>query len=168
VGAGAPVAGLVLLAAPARKLLDIIVEQNRRLAVLDDAEISDAERAAIDALRAQTDAIRAGGEVESTPLRLPAAYWRSTDAVDPVAEAATADLPMLVLQGARDIQVVDADWQLWKGAFHDDPQVTFKLFPALSRRGMAGDGDGNLAECRVRGHVDAGLVDDIAAWIHER
>jgi len=168
VGAGAPVAGLVLLAAPARKLLDIIVEQNRRLAVLDDAEISDAERAAIDALRAQTDAIRAGGEVESTPLRLPAAYWRSTDAVDPVAEAATADLPMLVLQGARDIQVVDADWQLWKGAFHDDPQVTFKLYPALNHLGIAGEGDGNLAEYQVPGHVDAGLVDDIAAWIHER
>ena len=32
------VAGLVLLAAPARSLLDIVIEQNRRLAVLDDGK----------------------------------------------------------------------------------------------------------------------------------
>lgn len=163
--AGAPVAGLVLFAAPSRKLLDIVIEQNRRLAVLDDARTSDEERAAIDALRAQVRAIRAGGEVESTPMNLPAGYWRSTDAVEPVAEAEAAGLPMLVLQGARDIQVVDADWQLWKAAFHDDPKVTFKLYPALNHLGIAGEGDGGLEEYAVPGHVDAGLVADVAAWI---
>src|SRR5690606_23891452 len=122
----------------------------------DDAHTSDEERAAIDKLRTQVSAVRAGGEVESTPLDLPADYWRSTDAVDPVAEAVAVDLPMLVLQGARDIQVVDADWQGWKGAFHDDEQVTFKLYPALNHLGIAGEGDGSLAEYSVPGHVDAG------------
>jgi hypothetical protein len=72
---------------------------------------------------------------------------------------------MLVLQGARDIQVVDADWQLWKGAFHADPRVTFKLYPTLNHLGIAGEGDGSLAEYSVPGHVDAALVDDVAAWI---
>ena len=163
--ADAPVAGLVLFAAPSRKLLDIVIEQNRRLAVLDDAHTSDEERAAIDALRGQVRAIRAGGEVGSTPLNLPAVYWRSTDAVEPVAEAVAAGLPMLVLQGARDIQVVDADWQLWKAAFHDDPQVTFKLYPALNHLGIAGEGDGGLEEYAVPGHVDPALIDDTAAWI---
>ena len=115
--AGTPVTGLVLFAAPARPLLDILVEQNRRLAVLDDARTSPAEAAAIDKLRAQVGAIRASDAdsatlaAEDLPLGQPAAYWRSTDAVDPVAEARAAGLPMLVLQGARDIQVVDADWQ---------------------------------------------------------
>src|SRR5690606_39897589 len=94
--ADVPVAGLVLLAAPSRKLLDIVVEQNRRLAVLDDAHTSDEERAAIDKLAASVRAIRAGGDVEGTPLDLPADYWRSTDAVDPVAEAVAVGLPMLV------------------------------------------------------------------------
>lgn len=164
---GAPVAGLVLFAAPARKLLDILVEQNRRLAVLDDAHTSDEERAAIDALRASVRKIRGDGAiaVEDTPLHLPAGYWRSTDAVDPVAEAQAVDLPMLVLQGARDIQVVDADWQLWKGAFHADPGVTFKLYPSLNHLGITGEGDGSLAEYSVPGHVDAALIDDVANWI---
>lgn len=167
---GAPVAGLVLFAAPSRRLLDIIVEQNRRLAVLDDAHTSDTERAAIDALAAQVRKLRAGEAVASadTPLKLPAGYWRSTDAVDPVAEARAVDLPMLVLQGARDIQVVDADWQGWRGGFHADPRVVFKLYPSLNHLGIAGDGDGSLAEYSVPGHVDAQLIDDTAAWILAR
>src|SRR3546814_6625574 len=82
------VAGLVLLAAPARPLLDILVEQNIRLAVLDDAHTSDEEAAAIAKLKGQVAAIRAGGDIAEadTPLHQPVAYWRSTEAVDPVAE----------------------------------------------------------------------------------
>jgi len=167
IDAGVPVAGLVLLAAPSRKLLDILIEQNRRLAVLDDARTSDAEREAITRLVEQVRAVRAGEDEPAVglPLNLPASYWRSTDTVDPVHEALVVDLPMLVLQGARDIQVVDADWQGWKAGFHDDPTVAFKLYPALNHLGIAGEGEGNIAEYNVPGHVDAGLIVDIAAWI---
>lgn len=161
------VAGLVLLAAPSRSLLDIVIEQNRRLAVLDDGKTSDAERTAIEALQAQVRAIR---DPKTDPaaksiLNQPVGYWRSVDAVDPVKDAEADDLPMLVLQGARDIQVVDADWQGWKAAFHDDPKVTFKLYDKLNHLGIAGEGEGSLAEYQTPGHVDAQLIDDTAAWI---
>lgn len=161
------VAGLVLLAAPARPLLDILIEQNIRLAVLDDARTSEEEKAAIGTLRRQVQAVRAGGEVDvaDTPMHLPADYWRSTDAVAPVAEARTAALPMLVLQGARDIQIVDADWQRWKAGFHDDPKVAFKLYPTLNHLGIAVESDGDLDQYAIPGHVDAQLIADIAAWI---
>jgi dienelactone hydrolase len=166
--AGAPLAGLVLMAAPSRKLLDILVEQQRRLAVLDDGHTSEQEAAAIANLQRQVALVRAGGDVApaDSPLMQPAAYWRSTDAVDPVAEAKADALPMLVLQGARDIQVVDADWQGWKEAFHADKGVTFKLYPALNHLGIAGEGDGNLAEYAKPGHVDAQLIGDVAAWVN--
>src|SRR3546814_8208968 len=90
------VAGLVRLAAPARPLLDILVEQNIRLAVLDDAHTSDEEAAAIAKLKGQVAAIRAGGDIAEadTPLHQPVAYWRSTEAVDPVAEAKSVGLPI--------------------------------------------------------------------------
>jgi thioesterase domain-containing protein len=165
--AGAPVAGIVLMAAPSRKLLDILVEQQRRMAVLDDGHTSEQEAAAIANLERQVALVRAGGDVApgDSPLKQPATYWRSTDAVDPVAEAKADALPMLVLQGARDIQVVDADWQGWKAGFHADPGVTFKLYPALNHLGIAGEGDGNLAEYAKPGHVDAQLIGDVAAWV---
>jgi dienelactone hydrolase len=165
--AGAPVAGIVLMAAPSRKLLDILIEQQRRLAVLDDGHTSEQEAAAIANLERQVALVRAGGDVapEDSPLKQPATYWRSTDAVDPVAEAKADALPMLVLQGTRDIQVVDADWQRWKGAFHDDPAVTFKLYDGLSHLGIKVEGDDDMAAYSVPGHVDAQLIADVAAWI---
>jgi len=161
------VAGLVLLAAPSRSLLDIVIEQNRRLAVLDDGKTSDAERAAINALIEQVRLTRdpKTDPATKTILGQPVGYWRSVDAVDPVQEAVADDLPMLVLQGARDIQVVDADWQGWKAAFHDDPKVTFKLYDKLNHLGIAGEGEGSLAEYQKPGHVDAQLIDDTAAWV---
>ena len=164
------VAGLVLLAAPARSLLDIVIEQNRRLAVLDDGKTSDAERDAITAIIQQVRITRdaATDPATKTVMGLPAGYWRSIDSVDPVAEARSVGLPMLVLQGARDIQVVDADWQGWRGAFHADPQVSFKLYETLNHLAMPGEGDGTLAEYQQPNHVDATLIDDVAAWIKAR
>jgi hypothetical protein len=161
------VAGLVLFAAPARPLLDILIEQNVRLAVLGDGKTSDAERAAIERLKLQVQAARKDGDVaaDALPMGLPASYWRSTDAVDPVAEAREAALPMLVLQGARDIQVVDADWQRWRAGFHDDPKVGFKLYEKLNHLGIAGEGEGSLAEYGTPGQVDAQLIADVADWI---
>ena len=164
------VAGLVLLAAPARSLLDIVIEQNRRLAVLDDGKTSDAERDAINALIQQVRTTRdsATDAATRTVMGLPAGYWRSIDSVDPVAEAKSLALPMLVLQGARDIQVVDADWQAWRGAFHDNPKVTFKLYDTLNHLAMPGEGDGNLAEYQQPNHVDPVLINDVAGWIKAR
>lgn len=161
------VAGLVLMASPARPLLDIVVEQNRRLAVLDDGKTSDAEREAIAKLVEQVRVTRDPRTAPATKsvLDQPVGYWRSTDAVDPVAEARSVGLPMLVVQGARDIQVVDADWARWRAAFHADKRVQFKLYEKLNHLGIAGEGEGSLAEYGNPGHVDARLVDDIAAWV---
>ncbi len=161
------VAGLVLMAAPARSLLDIVIEQNRRLAVLDDNKTSDAERDAINTLIQQVATTRdaATDATTKTLMGLSAGYWRSIDAVDPVAEAKSVDLPMLVLQGARDIQVVDADWQRWRGGFHDNAKVEFKLYEKVNHLGIAGEGDGNIAEYANPGHVDAQLIDDVATWV---
>ena len=161
------VAGLVLLAAPARSLLDIVIEQNRRLAVLDDGKTSDAERDAIKALVEQVRTARdpATDVAAKSVMGLTVGYWRSIDGVDPVAEARQVGLPMLVLQGARDIQVVDADWQAWKAGFGDSAKVAFKLYDNLNHLGMAGEGEGSLAEYQQPGHVDARLIDDVADWI---
>ena len=138
------------------------------LAVLDDAHTSDEEAAAIAKLKGQVAAIRAGGDIDDadTPLHQPVAYWRSTEAVDPVAEATAVGLPMLVLQGAQDIQVVDADWQRWKAGFHDDPLVEFKLYPTLNHLGMAAEGEPGLAQYKESGHVDPALIADVVEWIH--
>lgn len=163
------VAGLVLFAAPARSLLDILPEQNRYLLGLDGA-IGAEEQAFLDTLDAQIAAVRSDAAVPAAdlPLGLPAGYWRALDAIDPVADARGTDVPLLFLQGGRDIQVVDADWQLWRAAFAEDPRATLHHYPALNHLGIAGEGPGSLAEYQQPGHVDARLIADVADWIHAR
>ena len=163
------VAGLVLFAAPARPLLDLLLEQNRYLVALD-GKIDAAEQAHLDRLEAQVAAVRGDGEIANTdsPLGMSAGYWRAFETIDPVADARATEVPLLLLQGGRDIQVVDADWQLWQAAFAGDPRATLHHYPALNHLGIAGEGPGDIAEYQRPGHVDARLIADVAAWIHAR
>ncbi len=157
--------GLILMAAPSRSLLDILIEQNRRLAALNDGKIDDTERAAINALTEQVRATRdpLTPATTATVMGQPAGYWRSVDAVNAVTEAENVKLSMLLLQGTNDIQVVDADWQNWREAFHDNPKATFKLYDGLNHLGI--QGEGTLQDYQVAGHVDPKLIDDVAQWV---
>ncbi len=160
------VAGLIMLAAPARSLLDLIPEQNHYL-LNADGSINQAEQDFLDELDASIAQVRSGQPMEAadTPLGLPVAYWRDLDRIDPVADALATDLPMLLLQGGRDFQVVDADWQLWEKALADRPNATLRHYPALNHLGIAGKGPGSLQDYQTPGHVDAGLIADIVQWI---
>ncbi|NUS38326.1 MAG: alpha/beta fold hydrolase, partial [Lysobacter sp.] len=125
------VAGLVLLAAPARSLLDIIPEQNRNLAMRDGSLSAD-DKAMLAGIDAEIARVRDGkphpGELA---LGAPVSYWRAFDAIDPVADARAAHLPMLFLQGGRDVQVIDTDWQRWRAAFANQHDATFHHYPML-------------------------------------
>ena len=167
IAARAKAEGIILLAAPARPLLDILPEQVQRIAALDDGKTSPEEAAALDRLKAQIAAVRAGKAIADAeaPLGQPAPYWRSVEAVDPVKDAVATRMPILLLQGGRDIQVVDADWQRWKASFEGDRKATFKLYPALNHLGIAGEGPGGPAEYATPGKVDTQLIADIAQWI---
>jgi len=163
------VAGLILFAAPARSLLTILPEQNHYL-LSDDGSISAEEQQFLDDLQRKIANVRSDAPVadKDTPLGLPAHYWRAFEKVDPVADARSLALPMLFLQGGRDFQVVDTDWQLWRKGFANAPRATFKHYPTLNHLGIAGEGAGTLAEYNQPGHVDAQLIADTAAWIKER
>ena len=168
IAARAPdVAGVILLAAPARPLLDLLIEQHRRIDLLDDGVINDAEQVALRRLVEGVQAIRAGQEPPASrlPMGLPARYWRSVDAVDPVAEAATIEQPMLLLQGGRDLHVVSADWLRWRRAFADTPRVTFAYHDTLNHLGIAERGPPSTRSYLVPGKVSTELLDDIALWI---
>lgn len=161
-------AGAILFAAPSRPLLDILVEQFERMAATDGT-VSESERKAIAGLQDSIARIRAGEDVPASegPLGQSTTYWRSIEAVDPVADAKSLAKPLLILHGNRDIQVTDDDWQGWRGAFANDPRATLKAYPALSHLGIAGSGPGSLADYQAAGRVDATLIRDVAEWIRQ-
>lgn len=158
------VAGLILLAAPARPILDLLGEQNRYLANLDGS-VSAEEQAHLDALDAAIARVRQ--DPGAKLLELPGRYWQQLEQVDPVADARGSGLPVLLLQGGRDFQVVDADWQRWKQGLQG-PRYRFEFYPSLNHLGIAGEGRGTLDEYGKPGHVDATLIEDIARWVKAR
>jgi len=163
------VAGLILFAAPARSLLTILPEQNHYL-FNADGDVDAREQQFLDDLGRKIANVRGSAEVadKDTPLGLPVGYWRAFEKIDPLVDAHQLEIPMLLLQGGRDFQVVDTDWQLWKKSFSTDPRATFKHYPALNHLGIAGEGPGTLAEYnKPGGHVGAQLIDDVAGWIRE-
>lgn len=167
IAAQADAAGAILFAAPSRPLLDILVEQITRMAMVDGTT-SDAERKALDGLREGIARIRNGEDVPAAqaPLGQSTTYWRSIEAVDMLGDARALQVPLLLLHGGRDIQVTDEDWHGWQVALQGHALATLKRYPALSHLGIAGDGPGSLVDYQQAGHVDAGMIGDIANWIH--
>ncbi|HET6603398.1 MAG TPA: alpha/beta fold hydrolase [Xanthomonadaceae bacterium] len=162
-----PVAGLVLMAPPASALQDLVMAQVGYLAGLD-GEVDDAERKSIDALAAQRDALALLDPAQpgkEAMLGLPAAYWLDLAGYDPLAAAGALAVPMLVLHGARDYQVTDAEFQRWRAAFADSSRVELRQYPALNHLFIAGQGPGKPAEYGVQGRVEAQVIEDIADWI---
>lgn len=161
-------AGGILFAASARKLLDLIPEQMARMARLQGNEAAAASaEAMLDRLADATARLRAGETLAAAeaPLGLSVAYLRSTEALDPVAEARALEQPLLIMHGGRDIQVTALDWQAWQDAFDADPRVTLRHYPELGHLGIPSDPDDPLAAYQQPGRVDESLLDDVAAWI---
>lgn len=164
------IAGLVLLAAPARPVLDLLIDQLHYQLSLNDAQSASA-RANVTAIEAAVRSIRqqppTGVADDSTALLgTPARYWRELEHVDPIADLAHLDLPVLWLQGGRDYQVTAPDWTLWRRALAGNANATTHLYPALNHLGIAGEGPPNPAEYRRPGHVDPALIADLADWLH--
>ena len=74
--------------------------------------------------------------------------------------------PMLIIQGARDYQAIEADFNIWKAALSSRTNVTFKLYPDLNHLFMTGVGMAVPAEYEKPGSVSEAVVNDIAAWIN--
>lgn len=167
-GPGGPPAGIVLLAANARDLLELVVEQSEYLARLDGS-VSAAETEQLRQLAAQVSAIRKGDlKPGEALLGAQQAYWANLLTYDQVETAKGLDLRMLIMQGERDYQVTMQDYALWKQALAGKPSATFRSFPALNHLFMAGEGAPNPTEYLTAANVASEVVDQIVAWIRGR
>lgn len=162
-------AGIVLMAANARSILDLIEDQLAYLANLD-GNVSEDEREELVRVKQATTAIRDGrpSEVEEPLLGAPAAYWAHLHQRDPVKVAAGLKCRILIIHGGRDYQVTRADYALWHERLSNHKNVTIKLHETLNHLMVAGDGPSTPAEYQQPGHVDEAVIEDIANWICQR
>jgi dienelactone hydrolase len=168
IAAGDPaLAGLVVMAGPARPLEQAIVEQTRYLAMLD-GKISAEEQSTLDAaakLAADVRALKPSDPPIVSLVSAPSSYWIDLRGYDPPAAASRLKQAMLVLQGERDYQVTMDDFGAWQRALGARANVQLKSYPALNHLFIAGSGPSAPAEYNQAGHVDETVVRDIAAWI---
>jgi dienelactone hydrolase len=153
-----PVAGIVMMAPPGRKLPAMIVQQMRYLGQASPEQLAQLER--------QADEISAH---KMPPAQYffgaPASYYYDLDARDEVALARSLDVPILILRGSRDYQVIDEDIRYWQNGLKGDAKVRVETFPSLNHLFIAGEGKPGPAEYDTPGHVDGAVIGAIATFI---
>jgi len=171
-------AAIVLMAAPGRGILELSHEQflrGKRLGGASDEEVEELS-AAIQAFFAR---VIAGEPIDAKdlppelrPFVAAQAWMRSHAEQDPVANIKRVRCPVLILQGAKDIQVsAERDAPLLKAALEEagNPDFELVVFPELDhlfKRSEEEEPTGlEYLESRP---VDPEFLDTLATWMNAR
>jgi dienelactone hydrolase len=161
-------AGVVMLAAPARPLLSVIAEQAREQGIRHGADKAriEADLKAIAGERALLDKADPAHPPQGKFGIFTQAYLMSLHGYHQVAVARSLTEPMLILQGGSDFQVSPTkDFDTWKKALAGKSDVTFRLFPGLSHLFTPAGKTLTAADYTAPAHVDPAVIETIANWI---
>jgi dienelactone hydrolase len=161
-------AGVILLAAPERLDLGVVLQQLKYLSALPGtpqavmtAQIHEVE-AARDTLAKADPAHPPAG----TFFHAPASWWLSLAHYDAIDTARALHAPLLVMQGMADFQVPPAqDFAAWKHAFAHNSAVTLRSYAGLSHLFTPSGKPPSPADYAKPAHVEPKVIGDIAAWI---
>jgi uncharacterized protein len=164
-------AGLVMLAAPSRALDQVLFDQflyllslagkNRNETAAEVSELLSGFSLALGPLGPP------GEELSFSGMRAPRSYWADVTRYDPSRAMAEVRARLLLVQGGRDYQVTTAEFEAWKKVLRGRSHVTFKLYPALDHRLVAGRGAPGPVDYQRPGHVAREVIDDVLRWILE-
>lgn len=161
-------AGLVMLASPARRLEDAILEQSQHLAgpKPDKATKQRLTEIAEQVARVKSPDLTPETPATDLPLGINASYWLDLRDYDPVQAAANSGKPVLVLHGGVDYQATPEEGELYRQALAGREDCEVKLYPGLSHLFMPGEG--TAADYMIEANVEESVVRDIATWLHTR
>ena len=155
VGSGS-VAGVVLLAPPGRAPWDIVLSQVRYLG---------RPKEEIAGLEEKVSRLKSGTLGNETLLGVRQSYWRDLAARDGIGMAKKLGKPVLILRGDRDYQVIDEDIESWRKGLAGVPDVEIVTMTGLNHLLILGKGNPGPSEYDSPGHVDARVIERIAAFI---
>jgi dienelactone hydrolase len=163
------VAGLVLLAAPARPLEDLILNQTIYLANLDGT-IDANDSTNIQYIEEQVQKIKTLNFTDDEKvLNAYKAYWEYLSNYNQVDVAENLTIPLLFLQGKRDYQVTyEDDFLRWENRLDTKENAEFISYESLNHLFIPGEGTPTNTEYFKIGHVDASVITDIANWIKQQ
>jgi len=157
---------IILLAPPARPLIDLIYNQTIYLAELDGT-IDEDESLAIQEVELAIEKIKnlnfSDNEMIFSAYKT---YWEYLNSFDQVEIAESLELPILILQGRRDYQVTyEDDFHIWNNTLKDKNNVMLKSYSDLNHLFMKGSGPSTNMEYLEEGHVSSKIIFNIIDWI---
>jgi dienelactone hydrolase len=159
--------GEILMAAAARPLDDLIFEQvahQMKLAGKSDEAI----QMEVTDLRIAFARVRSGeAPNDEIVFHAPALYWRDLFFHDTRQALATTTVPVLILQGGKDVQVSKKDYDLLVEAVAGLPAEMHQaqFFPNLNHLFLPVAGEPTGAEYSQPGQVAPEVIQAIAAWV---
>lgn len=163
--------GIILAAAPARKLQDISIEQNNYFFNIQKDTTKEGKKyldQAVKELTASKSITSTSLPADSLILGLPASYWADLNSMDQVALAKKLPQRIFVIQGGNDFQVTTKDFTIWTTALKGKKGFDSKLYPMLNHLFSFVPEKGTTAQYQQAGNVDQPLVDDLASWILQK
>lgn len=163
--------GIILAAAPARSLSDIIIEQNKYM-VAQSKDTSavmqqNLQNAIAEIEKTKLTKLAPNMKPDSTLLGLPASYWVDLNNYNQVEVAKKLKQRIFILQGGYDFQVSETDFNLWKEALGSKSNVSFKLYPDFNHLFSQQEAKGNMLQYQKPSNVEQRTIEDLANWIKE-
>jgi dienelactone hydrolase len=166
--------GLIMLAAIARPLEDVILDQISYILSLNTTSAEEQAQQIV-AIKEQVARVKAPGLSPATPptelpLGVSAAYWLDLRNYHPIEVARTLKQPMFILQAESDYQTTMEDFQMWREALASSSNVQFKSYSGLYHLFMLVEGGQKAtpAAYTVPGHVVEEVINDIGRWIKQQ
>lgn len=163
---GKEAAGYIFLAAPARKLPDIMREQYDFLYSLQQ-ELTPEQKSEKAGVYEELDKLNDIGALAEDEAVMGAykAYWQFLDQYDYVGMAGEIGQDCLVLQGEEDYQVTMEDFSIWKDTYGNESNWSFISYPGLTHLFMPGERDNGSTDYMTPQTVDGQVTADIAKFI---
>lgn len=162
------VAGFIALAAPARKLEELILEQSNYLLSFQmfDKEQSDSISKDYEKQIKAIQSLTKDSELSANQLLgMPKNYWLFLNEYDQVKKAKNITKPILFLQGERDYQVTMEDFNIFQTALKNNSNAQFISYPNLNHLFITGEGKSIPEEYMETGSIDETVIADIADFI---
>lgn len=167
--------GFVSMGGTLRRMEDMILEQNETMMAQNETLSKEEKDAYLSEARASVERIRslnADSPDDRSELifNYPVSYWISLNAINSLSIAEGLTLPMLVLQGDNDFQVLyQTDFQLWQKVLAGRENVDFIHYPGLSHVFMPGSLEHfDSSSYDPPAKMDEQVIGDIAEWIKEQ
>lgn len=165
--AGAGLAGMVVLAGPGRRFVELLAEQITFQGSLQ-GKTPEESRAQVDQLTGPLRDDGASLRDEQMVLGASGRYWKDLLPRDPCAAIAAARVPVLLLQGAADCQVRPVDQERLAAALAaraDATPVEAHLLRGLNHLFMPVRGPSTGAEYSTPNRVSPEVAELLARWI---